>query len=290
MYSIKSNCIEMESGMTNSTTIAQDWDAVADAWDEHADHIDDRKEAATAALIDRVSVQPGDRVLELAAGPGTLGATWAALVGTTGSALLTDVAPAMVDVARRRNAALNNVSVAVIDASSIDHPDQSFDIVAARMGLMFTLDPGAALAEIHRVLVPGGRFGALTWGALEHNPWLTCIGMAAMLNGLGSGPPVGPGGIFSLGDPVHLEALVRNAGFDEVRIDEFTITFRAQTIDEHLARASSLAGPLAVILRDASDEQRAAVRRTATELAAPFLTDDGLSIPGRALLVSARRD
>ena len=115
------------------------------------------------------------------------------LLGVTGRVLISDIAPGMVEVARRRNAALDNVDVAILDASTIDQPDASYDVVACRMGLMFTPDPEVAVAEIHRVLAPGGRFGALTWGPMEHNPWMTCVGMAAMLHGLvGGGPPVGP--------------------------------------------------------------------------------------------------
>ena len=275
--------------MSDTATVAQDWTDVAAAWDAHVDEVDDHSAAATAALLDRVAVRPGDRVLELAAGPGTLGATWSELVGPDGSVLLSDLAPGMVEVAGRRNRPFPNVEVEIVDAAAISRPDASFDVVASRMGLMFTPDPAAAFREIRRVLAPGGRVGALTWGGIADNPWLTCVGMAAMANGLGSGPPVGPGGIFSLSDPDRLAALVRDAGFLYVETAEIDITFRAADIDEHIKRVSSLAGPLAGILRRASEEQRAAVRRTATDLAAPFLTEDGLAMPGRALLVSAVR-
>ena len=131
---------------------------------------------------------------------------------------------------------------------------------------------------------------AATWGPMEHNPWMTCVGMAAMINGLvAGGPPIGPGGIFSLSDPDQLETLVATAGFVDVTVEEFAIIFRAESIDAHIERVSSLAGPLATILQHASVEQRAAVRRTAADLAAAHLTTDGLVIPGQALLVSARR-
>ncbi|HUZ10331.1 MAG TPA: methyltransferase domain-containing protein [Acidimicrobiales bacterium] len=276
--------------MTDSMDLAQAWTAVAEAWDANVDDVDGHSVEATAALLDRVGLQPGDRVLELAAGPGSLGATWSQLVGPTGSVVVSDIAPGMVDVARRRNSALGNVETAVIDAGAIDRPDGSFDVVACRMGLMFTPDPSVAFAEILRVLRPDGRFGALTWGGIEHNPWMTCVGMAAMANGLVSGgPPVGPGGIFSLGDPVGLETLAKDAGFVDVAIEAIAITFRADTVDAHVERVSSLAGPLATVLRAASPDQLAALRRTAANLAAPYLTSDGLEIPGQALLVSGRR-
>jgi ubiquinone/menaquinone biosynthesis C-methylase UbiE len=274
--------------MTNNSA-AQDWSAVAAAWDANVDDVDEHSVAATAALLDRVAVRPGDRVLELASGPGSLGGTWSALVGPSGSVLMSDIAPGMVEVARRRNAGLDNVDLAVLDASAIARPDDSFEVVVCRMGLMFATDPAVALAEIDRVLAPGGRIGVLTWAAIEHNPWMTCVGMAAMMNGLVSGgPPVGPGTIFSLADPTQLEALAKDAGFTDVQVEEFPVMFRASDVDAHVDRVSSLAGPLAAAFEAATPDQRAAVRRTAADLAAPYVTDDGLEIPGRAILLSAR--
>jgi SAM-dependent methyltransferase len=276
--------------MADSMDPARAWSAVAEAWDANVDDVDGHSVVATDALLDRVAVQPGDRVLELAAGPGSLGATWSHLVGPTGTVVVSDIAPGMVEVAARRNAALGNVETTVIDAAAIDRPDGSFDVVVCRMGLMFTPDPSVAFAEILRVLGPAGRLGALTWAGIEHNPWMTCVGMAAMVNGLVSdGPPVGPGGIFSLGDPAELEVLAKAAGFVDVAVEELAITFRADTVNAHVERVASLAGPLAAVLQAAPPDQLAALRRTAAELAAPYLTDDGLEIPGRALLVSGRR-
>ena len=276
--------------MSDSMDAAQTWGAVAEAWEANVDGLDDHTGEATAALLVRLAVQAGERVLELAAGPGSLGARWSELVGPAGTVLVSDISPAMVDAASRRNAALTNVDTAVIDAAAIGRPDGSFDVVACRMGLMFTPDPSVAFAEIRRVLGPGGRFGALTWGGLEHNPWMTCVGMAAMANGLvGGGPPIGPGGIFSLGDPAALEVLAKDAGFSDVTVEEIAITFRSDSVDAHIEMVGSLAGPLAAVLDAASPEQLAAVRRTAADLAAPYLTGDGLEIPGRALLVAGRR-
>lgn len=275
--------------MTDTSTAGQDWSAVAAAWDAKVDG-EEELASATDALLDRLAPAAGERVLELAAGPGSLGPVLASRVGPTGTVLLSDLAPAMVAAAERRNAGHANVDVAVIDASAIDRPDGSFDVVVCRMGLMFAPDPQAALGEVHRVLAPGGRLGALTWAGLEHNPWMTCVGMAAAVNGVvGGGPPVGPGGVFSLGDPEHLAALVEAAGFHDVVVEEHAVTFHAPDVDTHVARVSSLAGPLAAAFQAATADQLDAVRRTAATMAAPHLTDHGLELPGRALSVSARR-
>ena len=85
--------------------------------------------------------------------------------------------------------------------------------------------------------------------------------MAAMMHGLLSGePPVGLGGIFSMGDAGRLASLVTDAGFVDVKVDGFAITFRAADIDAHLERVIFLA-PLACVLDEASAGPQAAVRR-----------------------------
>jgi SAM-dependent methyltransferase len=275
--------------MARTSDLADDWTAVAPAWAREAGEVERHTLAATRALVAGVSVAAGDRVLELAAGPGSLGETWSRLVGATGRVVLSDIAPGMVDVARRRNAHLANVEVARLDASAIDGASASFDVVACQMGLMFTPDPAVAFDEIRRVLCDGGRLGVLTWAGPEHNPWMTCVGMAAMMNGLvAGGPPVGPGGIFSLGDPARLEALAKGAGFVDVVVDEVAVEFHAESIDAHVDRVSSLAGPLAGAFAAAPAEQLAAVRRTAAQLASAYTTDEGLELPGRAVLLTAR--
>jgi ubiquinone/menaquinone biosynthesis C-methylase UbiE len=273
--------------MPTTIQVADDWSAVAQAWDAKVDDLEDNTAAATEALVAGVAVRPGDRVLELGAGVGTLGAIWSQLAGPTGRVVLSDIAPRMVDASRRRNAHLANVETTILDASAIDQPDRSFDVVTCRMGLMFTPEPAQAFREIRRVLAPGGRFGALTWGSIELNPWMTCVGMAAMALGLiAGGPPVGPGGVFSLGDPTELESLANNAGFEHVAVTQYPTTFRAKDIDAHVARVSSLAGPLASAFASATAEQLESVRSTAAQLAADYITDAEIVFPGQALLVT----
>ena len=203
---------------------------------------------------------------------------------------MSDAADAMVRAARRRCEGLANTEVTALDLASIAAPDQTFDVVASRMGLMFVPEPSNAVAEMHRVLRPGGRLGVMTWGGLEHNPWMTCVGMAAMLNGLvAGGPPVGPGGVFSLGDPTTLRDLAERQGFHEVVVEEHPVVFHADSVDTHVTRVGALAGPLSTAIEQGTPEQVAAMRTTAAELAAPYVTADGVDLPGLALVLVARR-
>jgi hypothetical protein len=112
--------------------------------------------------------------------------------------------------------------------------------------------------------------------------------MAAMVHGVVSGPlPTAPGGPFSLGDPVDLEQRVRQAGFAEVTVTEVDASATFASTDEHFAIVTTLAPPLAAALAAASDHDREAVRHTAAELLAPYVTDAGLVVPGRALVCLA---
>jgi hypothetical protein len=83
-------------------------------------------------------------------------------------------------------------------------------------------------------------------------------------------------------------ALAKGAGFVDVITDEITNDFHASGIDAHIEQVAALAGPLAAAFAAASPEQRAALRETAARLAEPHVRDDGVTFPGRALLVAGR--
>ncbi|MEY2566012.1 MAG: hypothetical protein QOE35_541 [Actinomycetota bacterium] len=273
--------------MTDTTTVA--WDAVAPSWERHHAHVDEAKAPVTDALLSALRLAPGDRVLELGAGTGTLARSVAALVGPSGSVVATDASEAMVEAAGRTLAALPNADVALADASRLEAFDAEFDKVVCRMGLMFLDDPLDGVREVHRVLRPGGRMALAVWAGPEHNPWLIAVGMAAMAAGLPFVPPVGPGGPFSLSDAEMLAQLLRDGGFADVAVETIDITFPFADAAEHVALCGSLAPPLAVVLAAASDDQRDAVQAAVAEAMSVYRTDDGLRVPGRALVARGRR-
>ena len=202
--------------------------------------------------------------------------------------LCSDAAQGMVDLIAATVAHLPQVSAARIDAAEIPLPDGSVDAVAFQMGLMFALDPVTACSEIRRVLAPGGRVGIAVWAGPEHNPWLSCLGMAAMAQGVVTGgPPTGPGGLFSLSDPEVLRSTVARGGFEHVEIEQVAVEIRFDGLEDHFDHVSRLAGPLAAALA-AAPEKLDAVRATTAQLASAYLTEDGLVMPGRAYLASAR--
>src|SRR3954468_19634913 len=112
------------------------WDSVAPGWEANAGFVDEQLALATEALLDAAGIGDGDRVLDLAAGPGGAGLAAAQRVGSSGVVVLSDGGGEMVAVSARRASANAQVSTAVFDQGAIDFEDASFDAVINRHGLM----------------------------------------------------------------------------------------------------------------------------------------------------------
>jgi SAM-dependent methyltransferase len=267
-----------------------DWSSVSPEWDRCRDFVEQMKADLTPRLLAALDLRPGQRALELGAGTGELAARIAAAVAPGGSVVASDLAPGMVNLLKARLDGLDGVEVAEIDARDIPLPTAGVDAVAFRMGLMLVPDPSVAVREIERVLRPGGRVAAAVWAAQQHNPWLSTLGMAAMMHGVvQGGPPVGPGMPFSLADPEMLGGLFRTAAFDDVSVDEVDGVAVYADVDEYMSTAGALAPPLAAALRSAGTDDLARVRASAGEALERFRGPGGLRVPSRALLATARR-
>ena len=148
------------------------WATVAGSWAEHADYVDARGASVTDAMLGVSVPRPGERVLDLACGPGGAGLAAAKLVGSRGEVVLSDVVAEMTSIAAARAAAigLTNVTARVLDLERVDEPDGSYDVVLCREGLMFAPEPALAAREIRRVLRPGGRVALAVWGPRDAEP------------------------------------------------------------------------------------------------------------------------
>jgi SAM-dependent methyltransferase len=275
--------------MTDSNAFA-DWTPVAVGWDKYRDTIEQLKAGLTEQMLQGIALQPGETVLELGGGAGELAKRLAAAVGEAGRVVASDVSPGMVELISAATAELPNVETALIDGADTRQPAATYDAIVFRMGLMFITDPAAALRDYHRILKPGGRLAAATWAGMEHNPWLTTVGLAGMIHGvLSGGPPVGAGGPLSLGDADALVAMATAAGFATADVTPVDVVMPFPDVDAYLSHVSALAPPFAAAFPTATDEQLAAIRATVTEATQQYRTESGLEIPGRALVLVARR-
>src|SRR3954447_8257440 len=106
------------------------WEGVAPGWEANAGFVDARGADITARMLELTAPAPGDRVLELACGPGGPGFAAATLVAPGGDVVVSDVSPAMTAIAQRRaeSLGLHAVEARVLDLEDIDEPGESFDV------------------------------------------------------------------------------------------------------------------------------------------------------------------
>jgi enediyne biosynthesis protein CalE5 len=267
------------------------WAAVSESWARSAEFVDARHSHVTERMLEATSPAPGERVLELACGPGGVGLAAAALVAPGGEVVLSDVAAEMTAIAAARAEVLGltGVHTRQLDIEHIDEPDSAYDVVLCRDGLQFAFDPASAAREIFRVLRPGGRVALAVWGPRTRNPWL---GIALDAAGAELGAPVPPPGLpgpFSLDDAGRLTGLLTDARLADVTITELPVPMRAASFDEWWRRTTALAGPLAKRLAMLGEDAAERLRARARESVGPYQTPSGLEFPGVALLASARR-
>ena len=131
-------------------------------------------QAGTDLLLKAAAVEPGMHVLDLASGSGDPALALAAAVGPTGRLTATDASSDMVALGEENGRArgLTNITFQRVDAHALPFPDQHFDRVTSKLGVMYFVDCGQTLREVRRVLKPDGRIALLAWGPPDQSPYI----------------------------------------------------------------------------------------------------------------------
>jgi ubiquinone/menaquinone biosynthesis C-methylase UbiE len=187
---------------------------------------------AAERLLDAARPLSGERVLDVGTGTGIVARRAALRVGPEGTVTGLDPSQGMLAVARAM-AEREGVPVAWHEgrAEGLPFPDGGFDLVLSQFALMFFRDLDAALGEMRRVLVPGGRALFSVFQGIERHPFYVALdrAIARRLN------TSAVGAIFALGDAEQLRASLQRAGFREVTVAPFDITARFPNPDAFLA-------------------------------------------------------
>ncbi|HEV2973376.1 MAG TPA: methyltransferase domain-containing protein [Solirubrobacteraceae bacterium] len=268
----------------------QGWEEAAAGWVRSQDQIRAFAAPVSHWMLDAVAPQPGQRVLELAAGLGETGLLAAELVAPVGGVVISDQADAMLAGARERAAELGlaNVEFQTINAEWIDLPVATVDIVLCRWGYMLMVDPAAALGETRRVLRPGGRAALAVWDAIERNPWAELPALELGERNLALPPAPGRPGPFALGRAERVHELLEQAGFADVRVESLELHRRHTCFDEFWETMLDLSRLThdAVLSRpqDEIEDVKAALKR---RFACYERADGSLDIPARTLVAAA---
>src|SRR5918999_582765 len=261
------------------------WDAVATGWYTQREEIWESSRPVSEWMIRRLDPQPGDTVLELAAGLGDTGLRTARSVGRSGRVIITDFAPEMVAAARRRaeEMGVENAEFRTLDAERMDLETNSVDGVLCRWAYMLMIDPAAAFAETRRVLRPGGRLAFSVWAARERNPALSLVG--GVLQSQGHIPPPDPEApsAFAMADPERIRELVVGAGFAEPEIEEVTFRWTFTDQDAYWRYVTETAASSSPVLRALSYEAQNTVREQVHEAARPYRSGEGYDFPAACL-------
>ena len=265
------------------------WASAASGWGKRASRIREMGMPISTRMIELLALQPGERVLELAAGPGDTGFFAAEMIRPGGTLISSDAAEPMLDIARERARQLeiDNVEFKLLELEWIDLPTASVDAVLCRWALMLVVDPAAALAEMRRVLRPGGRLAVAVWDAPEHNPWATIPTRALVSLGHAEPPDPQAPGMFALAGAGRLEELLRSAGFVEAQVESVEIGRWHESSSAYIAETLDLSRAFADVYERLSDDDRAAVNAEIGSLAGAYSDGETLALPGRSLVAIA---
>ena len=264
------------------------WDEFSGNWADEHDFLHKATRGVAEALVAGVGAQPGQTILELAAGTGDVGFAVAEGLGDDGRLIQTDFAPGMVEAERRlaADAGLTNIEHRVLDAERMDLEDASVDGVVCRYGYMLMADPAAALSETRRVLRDGGRLAFAVWTQPDRNLWAFIPGFALVEAGHLPPPEPDAPGIFALGDPEKVRALVTGAGFGDPDIQEVTVDWEYTDPDVHWEKTLKLAAPIAEAVNALPDDERERIRELVATRVTEHLAEDPAAIQGHTWVVT----
>lgn len=229
-------------------------------------------------MIDFAAVGFGDRVLDVGCGPGALTARLAELVGASHVAAV-DPSASFVEACRRR------VPDAVVREAGIERlpwPADTFDVALSQLVLNFVPDPVAGMAELSRVVRPGGLVAACTWEYGSGMEMLDAFWRAAL-----SLDPEAPD---EAGMPLRtaesLTDLWRSAGLDRIATEPLVVTTTYADFDEVWLPLTYGIGPAGAHVRSLPPDRQAALRAALfVELGAPI---GAFSLTARASAVRGR--
>ncbi len=265
----------------------EQWQLAGNAPEVYQQHLVPAISALWApALVEAAALRSGERVLDVACGTGVVARLAAEYVGVIGKVVGLDLNPGMLAVART---VAPTVGVRVEwregSAQALPFEDEMFDVALCQQGLQFFPDRPAALREMRRVLVPGGRLALTVWRPIEHSPGFAALAEALERHVSAKAAQVmrAP---FALGDGEELRALIAGVGFQDVAVRSATEMARFASPEEWL-RYQVAGSPLAEHVAQASDEARAALLAEVSAAVQQYVSASGLAFPIEAHLATA---
>lgn len=260
------------------------WSAVVPGWKKHDESLRNNTQAVTARMLELAQINVGSNVLDIACGTGEPAIPAAQHVGPLGKVIATDWVADMVAFARSKAAAqgLTNIEFRVIDGEEIDVAFSSIDAVTIRWGLMFMPNPDECISRAYQTLKPGGRIVIANWAGADKTPWAS-VALGAIKKHVDiPAPPPGATGLYSFADPARNLALLTNAGFQSVTIEELNVpVIDVDNGADCFTWVKEMAGPIASLYASlAPDIQMKVDREAAANAEAKSEARDRVKLSG----------
>ena len=211
------------------------WARAAQGWENQADWFRDATMPVAAWMIDAIAPQPGQTILDLAAGIGDTGFLAAELIEPGGQLISADFVPEMLSAAQRRAERLDitNVRFRQMDANvPLDQPAASIDAVLCRWGYMLLRDGEAALRETRRILKQDGKVALAAWTGPEDNRWSSLPAEILAKRGLIEPDPPNTPGQFAWAAEGEVAERLESAGFVDYRVESVNFEFRFSDVED----------------------------------------------------------
>lgn len=257
------------------------WEARADAYHGFFEPITSR---VIEPLLDAARVGSGTRTLDVATGPGYVAARAAV---REASIVGVDIAEHMVALAASLHPA---IQFRQADAESLPFAHGSFDAVVANFLLPHLGRPEQAVAELARVLAPGGRLALTAWDAPGQTRLIGVLLDAVELAGAKSPPALPPGPpFFRFSAEDEFAALLHQAGLEGIEIQSVSFTHRLSGPDElwdGLLTGTIRTAPLVLWQ---TVEMQGRIREAFDQLVCEYAVDGGIELPVSVKLASGRK-
>jgi SAM-dependent methyltransferase len=264
------------------------WLHAAEGWAARADHFARDTMPVSTAMVEAIDPQPGQTVLDLAAGMGDTGFLAYELLQPGGELITSDFSPEMLTAAQQR-APQGNIRFRQMDLSvPLDQAAASIDAVLCRWGYMLLHDPEFALRETRRILKPDGKLALAAWTAADDNLWSAAPVRILQNRGILERPDPAEPGQFTWADPNEIEDTMATAGFIDPEIHAIDFTMRYDDVDDWWVHVTSTS----TRIKDADEQMDFATRSDVLaeieEASKPFeQPDDRLEIPARTWIATA---
>lgn len=255
------------------------------AWVEMSTHYDSiagqMTRQAVSPILDAVGIRVGLTMLDVATGPGYVAA---AAAGRGAKPVGVDFSPEMIAGARRM---FPDLELEQGDAENLRYRDASFDAAACAFGMLHFPRPGKALAEMRRVVRPGGKVVYTIWSTPTKDHLFGTIREIVLKHADLSlaTVPSGPGA-FMLSDPLVSTALMDAAGLTEIDVEEMPCYFDVRTPQDILGFLNHCSPRVLPVFRAQTEETRGHIEQALVNEGTKVMAVAGSRLPCPILLVS----